>query len=121
MYIEKIEWMDKDSREAILKVTNDMRSLMCFSCPCSYNIGDVLNEPLECLYTDDIVVCETTECSIEKLEGTFKYRLKGKLEDVKNGIVEVYGFNVHIDEDKIPSDIENGLYVQFMVSRIDVW
>lgn len=54
---------------------------MCFSCPCSYNIGDVLTEPLECLDLDDIVLCETKEKSIEKTEGTFKYKLKGKLKD----------------------------------------
>ena len=39
---------------------------MCFSCP--YNIGDVLTEPLECLDTDYIVLCETKENSIEKVD-----------------------------------------------------
>lgn len=121
MYIEKIEWMDKDSREAILKVSNDKRSLMCFCCPCSYNIGDVLNEPLECLDADDIVVCETMESGIEKLEGAFMYRLRGKLKDIKAGIIEVYGFDMHIDESKIPGDVTNEMYVQFVVSRIDIW
>lgn len=48
MYIEKIEWLDKEGKEAILKVVNETKSLMCFSCPCSYNVGDVLTEPLEC-------------------------------------------------------------------------
>ena len=49
MYIEEIEWLDKEGKEAILKVVNDTKSLMCFSCPCSYNIGDFLTYPLECL------------------------------------------------------------------------
>lgn len=76
MYIKEIEWLDKEGKEAILKVVNDTKSLMCFSCPSSYNIGDVLTEPLECLDTDDIVLCETKN-SIEKMEGAFKYKLKG--------------------------------------------
>lgn len=121
MYIEKIEWLDKDGKEAILKVVNDMESLMCFSCPCSYNIGDVLTEPLECLDTDDIEVCDSKENRIEKMEGTFKYKLKGKLKDVKNGIIEVCGFKVHIDEDKIPGDAKNGIHIQILTSRIDIW
>ena len=121
MYIEKIEWLDKDGKEAILKVVTDMESLMCFSCPCSYNVGDVLTKSLECLDTDDIVLYETKENSIEKMEGSFKYKLKGKLKDIQNGIIEVYGFDLHIDEEKIPGDMENGMYVQFVASRIDVW
>lgn len=121
MYIEGIEWLDKEGKEAILKVVKDARSLMCFSCPCSYNIGDVLTDPLECLDADDIVLCETRENSIEKLEGVFKYKLKGKLKDIQNGIIEVYGFDIHIDEEKIPGDMANGMYVQFVASRIDIW
>ncbi len=58
---------------------------------------------------------------IEKIEGVFKYRIKGKLRDEENGIIEVYGFDLHIDEGKIPGDIENETYVQFIVSRIDIW
>lgn len=121
MYVEKIDWLDKDGKEAILKVVNNMESLICFSYPCSYDIGDVLTEPLECLDTANIVLCNTNENSIEKMEGLFKYKLKGKLKDIENGIIEVYGFDLHIDEAKIPGDVTNGMYVQFVVSRIDIW
>lgn len=121
MYIEGIEWLDKEEKEAILKVVSGKECLMCFSCPCSYNIGNVLTDPLECLDTDTIVVCATQENSIEKMEGIFKYRLKGKLKDIQYGIVEVCGFDLHIDEEKIPGDMANGMYVQFVTSRIDIW
>lgn len=121
MYIEKIEWLDKEAKEAILKIVNGSKSLMCFSCPCFYKSGDVLINPLECLDTDDILLCETEENTIEKMEGVFKYKLKGKLKDIQKGIVEVYGFDVHIDEEKIPSDITNGMHIQFVTSRIDIW
>lgn len=30
-------------------------------------------------------------------------------------------FNLHIDEDKIPKDMSNGIYIQFEVSRTDIW
>ena len=58
MHIEKIEWLNEEGKEAILKVVNDTKNLVCFSCPCFYNIGDVITEPLECLDTNDIVLCE---------------------------------------------------------------
>lgn len=40
---------------------------------------------------------------------------------MQKGIVEVKGFKLHIDEDKIPKDMSNGIYIQFEVSRIDIW
>ena len=66
-------------------------------------------------------MCETKDNIIEKMESEFKYKLRGELIDKQNGIVEVKGFNLHIDEDKIPKDISNGMCIQFEVSRIDIW
>ena len=54
-------------------------------------------------------------------EVDFKYKLRGKLIDMLNGIVEVKGFKLHIDEDKIPKDMSNGMCIQFEASRIDIW
>lgn len=55
------------------------------------------------------------------MEGKFEYKLRGELIDRQKGIVEVKGFHLHIDEDKIPKDISNGMCIQFEVSRIDIW
>ena len=121
MRIEEINWLDIGGEEAVLKVVSDTDYLVCFSCPCSCDVGDVLVEPLECLDTDNIILCETKDNIIEKMEGEFKYKLRGELKDMQNGIVEVKGFNLHIDEDKIPKDMSNGMCIQFEVSRIDTW
>lgn len=75
----------------------------------------------ECLNTDNIILCETKDNIIEKMEGKFKYKLRGELIDRQKGIVEVKGFHLHIDEDKIPKDISNGMCIQSEVSRIDIW
>ena len=64
---------------------------------------------------------ERTENIIEKMEGEFKYKLRGELKNMEKGIVEVKGFALHIDEDKIPKDVSNGMCIQFEVSRIDIW
>lgn len=75
----------------------------------------------ECLNTDNIILCETKDNIIEKMEGKFKYKLRGELIDRQKGIVEVKGFHLHIDEDKIPKDMSNGMCIQFEASRIDIW
>ena len=121
MYIKEIKWLDKEEKEAILKVESEKKSLICFSHPCFNSVGDILTEPLECLNVGNIVFCETGKDSIEKLDGTFKYKMIGKLKDAKNGIIEVCGFNLHIDEKKIPGDMINGMQIQFVVPRVDIW
>ena len=121
MRIKEINWLDKEGKEATLKVVSGTDYLVCFACPCSYDVGDVLTEPLECLDIDNLISCETSKNVIEKMEGEFRYKLNGKLKDMKNGIVLVNGFRLHIDEDKIPKDVSNGEYIQFEVSRIDIW
>ena len=76
MRIKEINWLDIGGEEAVLKVVSDTDCLVCFSCPCSCDVGDVLGEPLECLDTDNIILCETKDNIIEKMEGEFKYKLR---------------------------------------------
>ena len=92
MRIEEINWLDMGVEEAVLKVVSDTDCLVCFSCPCSCDVGDVLTEPLECLDTDNIILCETKDNIIEKMEGEFKYKLRGKLIDMQKGIVDIDKF-----------------------------
>lgn len=121
MYIKEIKWLDQESKEAMLTVASDGHSLTCFSHPCSYKIGDVLTEPLECLDTDDVILCEKPEEDIEKLGKIFNYRICGRIKSKDESILEVYGFNLHLDKNKIPNDINEGAYIQFLSSRIDIW
>lgn len=121
MKVECIEWIDKEVKEAILKVVSEANILNCFSCPCNYKKGDLVNEPLECLDVRDIIMCYKPGYNIQKLEGTFKYELRGVLVDKINGFMKVRGFCLHFDSTQIPNDIENGMFIQMIVSRIDIW
>lgn len=80
-----------------------------------------LNDPLQCLDSHDIISYDKEQSKIEKVNESFEYKLAGQVINVENGIVEVYGFNLCIDKNKIPKDIVNGNYIQFVTSRIDVW
>ena len=48
-------------------------------------------------------------------------KLKGQVKDKSKGLIDVYGFIIHINEQGIPNDIENGMFVEFITSRIDLW
>ncbi len=121
MIIYDIKWLDEDSKEAILRVEDNNKCLICFSQPCLHKIGDHLEEPLECLDSYDIITTDLLDNNIIKLNDEFSYKLKGEIVDIKKGIVKVETFLLHIDEDMIPKDMVNNQIIQFTVSRIDVW
>ena len=58
MKAEKIEYMDMDAKEAIVFVRENNLELTCFSCPCLLEVGSIIEEPLECVDTKNVVVCE---------------------------------------------------------------
>lgn len=121
MYIKKIEWLDKENKEAVLEVCGNTKALICFSYPCHYNLNDELNEPLQCLDSYDIISCDEEQIKIERINESFEYKLVGKVKNAEEGIIEVEGFSLCIDRNKMPKDIVNGNYIQFTTSRIDVW
>ena len=120
MYIKRIEWLDEENKEAILEVFNNNKTLICFSHPCNYNLNDEIKEPLHCLDSYDIVYCEDKQIRIEKINEPFEYKLLGKVVNVEEGIIKIDDFILCIDSNRIPKDIMNGDYIQFITSRIDV-
>lgn len=120
MKVGKIKWIDDATKEAIVFVDSDSGTLICYSCPCEYNVGDEITEPLECLDADKVTTCNEN-FMITKLESVFGYEIQGEIINCKEGIVHVEGFVIHIDEDEIPRDINTGMYIQFETHRIDIW
>ena len=121
MQVEEIRWLDKDVKEAFLKISSGADSLWCFSCPCSGNVGDIRTEPLECLDAENIIMCDNHVFFARRIDDKFKYVINGRVVNRQNGLVEVNGFLLHLDEDRIPKDITDGMFIQFIVSRIDIW
>lgn len=120
MNIESIKWIDQNAKEAIVTVGSSYDKILCYSYPCDYQIGDKIVEQLECLDTKAVIVCDRSY-KITKLESAFGYELQGRIIDIENGIVDVDGLIIHIDENEIPGDINTGMYIQFETSRVDIW
>lgn len=121
MYIKSILWLDEENKEAELEISDSVYSLVCFSFPCYYSIKQKLLEPLECLDSKDFMISLDEKYKIERVNKGYSYRLCGKLTDVSNGIITIGNIVLHIDENIIPKDINNGDFVEFIVSRIDLW
>lgn len=121
MFIQKIIWLEDSCLEAKLIVSDGFYSLLCFSCPCEYAVGDKLHRPLECLDVQDICVVKEGMYNIEKGKNPFSYLLCGKIGDINKGIVSVGEIKLHIEQNRIPKDIQFGQFVCFSTSRIDIY
>lgn len=70
----KIEFMDINAKEAIITIKKGKYEIICFSCPCQLEQGDFLGEPLECIDTRNVEVCEEYS-QIQKDGSSFGYKL----------------------------------------------
>jgi len=95
--------------------------LDCFSYPFTHEIGENIDEPLECLDVNSIEISMNETYEVKKHNNQFGYDFIGEMMNVNKGIVKVYEFCIHIDEDIIPNDILEGMYVKVSTSRIDIW
>ena len=119
MFVEKIVWMEESAKEAIVTVTNGNVKVICFSQPCTLNVGSKIEEPLECIDTLAVTVCESKP-KITKRDSFFEYEFQGKIVNREKGLVNVAGLIIHVNVDDIPNDVNNGMYIAFGTSRLDI-
>ena len=120
MRILDINWLDLLSKEAELKVSDGVYSVICFSCPCNYEVGDILNTELEMLNICNVVVIEEKGFEITKEKEYYAYRIKGKISDNRSMIV-IGGLRIHVESYTLPKDVLDGDFVEAKVNRFDVW
>ena len=119
MYIDKIITFNKDDQEADLIVSDGINKVMCYACP----INDVqINQKVSSIYGFDCGVIERTNESkfeITKCQDYYAYSLVGKIICKKNGHVRVGKLEIYIDK-LIPNDIQEGEFIFFNVTRLDL-
>ena len=121
MFIKCINWLDESAKEAVLQVSNGEECIECFSCPCPYKIDETVTGNLECLDVFDFCSSDSDEESIAKCEGAFRYLIRGEIDNLQSGVVKAKDFYFHVNENRIPKDLQNGMKVEFITTRIDVW
>lgn len=120
MVIEEIRWIDRSIREAEVLVSDGRYSVLCFSHPCDYSVGEAVNDPLFCLNVQDVELANRDGYEAARDAWGFSHMIRGKLCDPARGIVCVGGLRLEIDPGMIPKDIESGQFVQFFAGRIDL-
>ena len=120
--VKDIEFYSDET--ATVTLENEISAIEVFCHLGEYAIGDKVNNHLNALdanvkaaYLHDWPAKMIAEASKERIEqtGPYSYVGCGKVIDEEQGIIEVRGFLIELD------DVPCNRYVEFEINRLDLW
>jgi hypothetical protein len=119
MKVEKIEWLNEESKEGSVVITDGKYSLLCFGYDLAYTIGDVIKEPLTCLDIDHVVRAEERTPMIQQNFDKYECFVRGQI-FLEDSILKIGGIEISIEGHYYPKDIRDKEFVEMKISRIDI-
>ena len=117
MQLQVIEYLDSESVEAIIQLTDGEISILAYSYP--FHSPEIQNSVrLFSFFTQNIVREQEFIEPVKTNLGFFSYRLTAKVVNRSECLVQINNINIILDT-KIPGEIQNGEYISFDVSRLD--
>ena len=114
-----MNWIDEDSREADILLSDGVYSIECFCSDCNLSEGDVFSDILYGFNIKNIVKSFNEEYVIDKKDDN--YHIQGKLVDVENGVLQIGELKIDLSDGNIPKDIKQNDYIEADISRIDIY
>jgi len=121
MLINSIEWIDKEIGEAEVLISDKDFCIKCFSQPFDKDIGTSLIDPIYCMNVENIKISYETISHVEKKENYFAYSICAKLIDKTNKIALLGSIQLCLEDSFLPADIQEGNFIEFDVSRLDIY
>ncbi len=123
MYIKEIEKYDENGpyTDANIIVSDGEFDLLCYTCPCVYNVGDT-DFTITAFECDNITISNKREYKIQKSKDSFyAYKLQGQLINIDDdeGVVQIGSIIINA-VNWIPRDIKVGEFIEFTVIRLDI-
>ena len=119
MKVERIEWLDEESKEGNVTVTDGKYLVLCFGDGLEYVVGDVIKEPLMCLDVDNVMHSEEKEPMIQQNFDEYECFVRGQI-FLEDNIVKIGEIKISIAEQYYPKDIKDKEFVEMKISRIDI-
>jgi len=120
MKVKKLMWNGNKSSDAEAIITDGKYECLTFCHPCNILEGQELSEPLGCFMSEEIMVSFTHDFSLTKDSGSyFGYSGVGQLVDKEARLIKLGHLRLTLDG-YLPGDLENGQFVGFKCSRIDI-
>ncbi|EGO5829998.1 hypothetical protein K7P65_002530 [Enterococcus faecalis] len=117
--VKEIIWLDKDSREGNVILSDGKYCVECFCSDCELSVGDSF---FDIIYGFDVTNFYRSFDKESKIVKTKDgYYIKGKLVDRKNGILQLGEFRFDLTDGDIPKDIKENEFVEANLSRIDIY
>ena len=116
MYVTDITDYDGAGFEYDVNVTDGQHQLLCMATS-KINIGCSNFRLISC-FIKNIKKTDTKNMLISKLDGYYEYKIIGRVVDIDQKIVKVFGFNIEIDE-TFPREVRNGDFLEIICLRID--
>ncbi|MEI6090340.1 MAG: hypothetical protein WCR42_07815 [bacterium] len=120
MIIESFEWLSLEAEEAEVIVSDGTYKIVCFSQPFRYEVGEMLEEPLEVLDIENLHLSSNVFVGAERINESFEYHISAKVIDKAEGIVQIGKIFISIDNFLLKY-IDNNEIVDFSTSRIDIY
>lgn len=117
--VKKIFWIDKDSGEVDVLLSDGRYLLECFSSDCKLFEGEVFSGIVHGFNVKNIFKSPVEKYSIEKKRDYFY--IKGEFVDIENELLQVGEFKIDLSDANIPNDIKQNDYIEFELSRIDIY
>lgn len=117
MTVRVVQFLDEDTKEAILEVSDDKISLIVFGY--AYEISKSnQNITLSAFLTEKIVLEQEFQLPRKTDKGFFAYRITAAVTDATAQLVQLGDINMILDL-PLPKDIPNGSIISFDVTRLD--
>jgi hypothetical protein len=122
MFIKSIDGIDKETKEAEVIVSDGFIDILCFSHPLKdNNVNDILTEPIHCFDVEDVVIAKGQISYANKCNTYFGYSICGKFINKENNLVLVGNIKVCLNKAYVPNDRPEGSFIEFDVSRLDLY
>lgn len=120
IWIEKVNWLDKDNGEAYIYLTDGIYIVVCFSSSFYEDVELEFNGTIYSYEAENMYKKFDEKCEIRKKDDGI-YHLEGKMVDRENKIVRIGEFLISLSDSQIDKDILLNDYLEFETSRLDVY
>lgn len=121
MFVKSINWIDEEALEAVVTVSDNYIDILCFSHPFKKSIGETLIDPIYCFDAENVILSHEEITSANKNNSTFGYSIRGKLISKENKLVLLGNIKLCLEDAYIPDSILEGCFIEFDVSRFDLY
>lgn len=120
MRIREIRWIDKDSNEASVVVSDGFFECLAFCHPCHLTVGDKILEPLQSLGESGIYLVKHKNIGLKQQSGndSWNHELVGLVLNKDRNLVQVGRLEIILNS--LPGDVINGDFVECYPIRLDI-